>query len=137
MVKVKEDLTGMKFDRLTVLYQTDDYIVKGNRYAKYHCICNCNEHNEIDVLATQLTHGKTKSCGCLRKEASIKRTKKYNDYYIIDDIVYIKLSNCDEYTMVSLDDWNKNSYIRNFYWHKGSEINSLSYNSAYKFKLNR
>ncbi len=108
------------FGRLTVLYQTDDYIVKGNRYAKYHCICNCNEHNEIDVLATQLTHGKTKSCGCLRKEASIKRIKKYNDYYIIDDIVYIKLSNCDEYTMVSLDDWNKNSYIRNFYWHKGS-----------------
>ena len=121
MVKVKNSLVGQKFGRLTVLYQTDDYVSpNGVHYAQYRCICNCNKRNEIDVTANNLKNNHTLSCGCLHKQSIIKRSKKYNEYKIIGDIVYIKLSNCSEYTMVNLDKWNKNFYIREFYWRKST-----------------
>lgn len=44
--------------------------------------------------------------------------KKYNEYEVRGDVVYIKLSNCDEYAIVNLDKWNTISYIREFYWYK-------------------
>ena len=121
MVKVKEDLTGKKFGRLTVLYQTDDYISrkKGGHYARWHCVCDCDKHNEIDTLSALLKQGKTKSCGCFRAELTKNVSKKYNDYYIDNNIVYIKLSNCDEYTMVDLECWDKIPYIRYVCWYKG------------------
>ena len=85
MVKTKEDLKGRTFGRLTVLYQSDDYIKpNGIHEARWHCICNCEEHNEIDVLAYLLKNGHTKSCGCLRKETTTltnkQSKKKYNIY---------------------------------------------------------
>lgn len=69
MVKVKNDLTGKVFGKLTVMYQVEDYICPrtGKHCAKWHCICSCNEHNEIDVMATSLTGGNTRSCGCIKK----------------------------------------------------------------------
>lgn len=76
MVKTKEDLKGRTFGRLTVLYQSDDYIKpNGIHEARWHCICNCEEHNEIDVLAYLLKNGHTKSCGCLRKETTTLTNK--------------------------------------------------------------
>jgi hypothetical protein len=44
------------------------------------------------------------------------RNKKYNEYKIENDIVYIKLSNCDKHTVVNLDKWNEISYIQYFRW---------------------
>lgn len=42
MVKVKKDLTGQKFGRLTVIEQAEDYIdSKGKHYAKWLCKCEC------------------------------------------------------------------------------------------------
>lgn len=61
------DLTGMTFERLTVLYRTDDHIYdSGRREAVYHCLCSCGK--EIDVMGTALRRGYSKSCGCLRSE---------------------------------------------------------------------
>ena len=121
MVKVKKDLTGQQFGRLTVLYQTEDHIdAKGKHRAKYHCICSCEKHNEIDVLMCDLKNGKTQSCGCLQKEQTSISHKKYNEYQIVNDVVYIKLSNCDEYTIVNFDKWNEVPWIREFCWYKGA-----------------
>lgn len=119
MVKVREDLTGQKFGRLTAMYQTEDYVdPKGRHCARWHCICDCEEHNEVDVLGISLKNGNTLSCGCLQKEGLIHRSKKHNEYKIENNIVYIKLSNCNEYTMVNLDKWNEISYIKEFCWRK-------------------
>jgi hypothetical protein len=118
IVKVKEDLTGKNFGKLTVLYQAEDYVKPdGHRYAKWHCICDCENHTEIDVVGTNLKSGQTQSCGCMSSKNTIgNRNKKYNEYKIIDNIVYIKLSNCDTYTMVDLDKWNEISYIKTLRW---------------------
>ena len=68
MVKVRKDLTGQVFGRLTVLYQVEDYInPKGKHVAKWHCKCECT--NTIDVTIANLRSGSTKSCGCLQDEA--------------------------------------------------------------------
>ena len=44
--------------------------------------------------------------------------KKYNEYYIEGKIVYIKLANCKEYTMVSLDKWAELPWLKEFRWYK-------------------
>lgn len=68
MVKIRKDLTGLVFGRLTVLYQVEDYINhNGKHTAKWHCKCECG--GVIDVAAYNLQSGSTKSCGCLQDES--------------------------------------------------------------------
>lgn len=76
MVKVRKDLTGMVFGRLTVLKQAEDYIVpKTNRhYPQWLCECSCKDHNKVIVMSNRLTaKNGTKSCGCITKELSSAR----------------------------------------------------------------
>lgn len=56
------DLTGQQFGRLTALYRVPD-----TRPTKWHCRCECGK--EVDVNASNLRRGLTKSCGCLHGEA--------------------------------------------------------------------
>lgn len=58
-----KDLTGKRFGRLTVI----SYIQKKERGSHWLCKCDCG--NEKIVPGEYLTRGKTKSCGCLRKES--------------------------------------------------------------------
>ena len=81
MVKVKRDLTGIRIpnSRLTVMYQSEDYINQGgNHYARWHCKCDCG--NECDVLATHLIRGSIRSCGCLGNESRKSVRKKFNTF---------------------------------------------------------
>ena len=84
MVKVREDLTGKTFGRLTVIKQTDDYISpNGTHYARWLCKCSCEENNIIKVLTQSLKSKNTQSCGCLQREIMIdvgKASKQYNTY---------------------------------------------------------
>ena len=69
MVKVKDDLTGKVFGRLTVLEQVEDYVSpKGIHIARWLCECLCQEHNKTIVSGHSLRNGATQSCGCLQKE---------------------------------------------------------------------
>lgn len=70
MRKLRNDLTGQKFGRALVLKRVEN---KGIRVA-YLCRCDCG--NEFIALAHHLKGGGTKSCGCLRSDASIKRARK-------------------------------------------------------------
>lgn len=75
MVKVREDLTGMTFGRLTVLNQVEDCIKSnGVHLAQWLCCCSC-ENKEVIVLGKYLKNGDTQSCGCLHIEAAIKKGK--------------------------------------------------------------
>ncbi len=64
--------------------------LKGNRYGRLICIkkgsgykhangvlttwiCNCDCGNTVDISAQQLVLGKTRSCGCLRKQTARER----------------------------------------------------------------
>jgi len=59
----KLNLTGQKFERLTVL---DKAGKTKDRNILWNCLCDCG--NKSIVKATRLKTGHTKSCGCLRNE---------------------------------------------------------------------
>ena len=79
MVKIKKDLTGKKFGRLTVK-EKDTKKSKGRNY----WICECDCGNIKSIRTDALTCGHTKSCGCLNKETQfkpihgMKNTRLYN-----------------------------------------------------------
>ena len=76
----QKDITGKKFGRLVAIrpsfYKGKDW------YWLFRCDCG----NEKIIKKSNVTHGETNSCGCIRKEKIIKRntihglfnTKLYN-----------------------------------------------------------
>lgn len=68
-----QDLTGMKFSRLTVVSLAEN---KGkNTY--WNCICNCENKTQTVVHAGSLKNGHIRSCGCLSREKVIERNYKH------------------------------------------------------------
>lgn len=63
----KKDIKGQRFGKLTVIEYA--YNKKHNSYWK--CKCDCG--NEKNIMLNNLTRGMTKSCGCIRKQASKER----------------------------------------------------------------
>jgi hypothetical protein len=97
MMKVKDDLTGRKFDKLTVLKQVEDYVSpSGKHLSMWLCECDCEEHNQICVTGSNLISENTKSCGCILEEMAIngelrrgntsniyeKRCDELGEYYV-------------------------------------------------------
>lgn len=65
MVKVRKNLSGQKFGKLTVIEQTEDYISpKGRREDRWRCICDCGKIT--GVSGHNLRAGRIISCGCSR-----------------------------------------------------------------------
>jgi hypothetical protein len=56
------DITGQKFDRLTV----QEFAGRNGDSYFWNCVCDCG--NVRIVRGDSLKNGNTKSCGCLRKE---------------------------------------------------------------------
>jgi len=65
------NLAGQKFGRLTVLEQ-----IKNTKFTSWKCRCSCG--NETVVTTNSLKNKKIQSCGCLRKEITIKRMTTHN-----------------------------------------------------------
>ncbi len=65
----KLNLTGKRFGRLVVLSEAE----KNNGRVRYKCLCDCG--TEVITESSYLVQGKKKSCGCLRKEVTIARSK--------------------------------------------------------------
>lgn len=103
------DLTGMTFDRLTVVKRAEDYVSpSGCHSVQWLCQCECGK--EVIIKAISLTSGVTKSCGCLSKDVARKQAaknfKKYNSFKICDDyVVMYTLKNEPFY--VDLEDFDK------------------------------
>lgn len=66
-----DDLIGIKYNYLTVLKKVtpDKY-----KHKRYLCKCICGKTKV--VLKLNLSNGRTKSCGCYRKNEVSKRTRK-------------------------------------------------------------
>ena len=57
-----QDLTGRKFNELTVIERIDDYVsMGGNTFVQYKCQCSCGRYK--NVIAAKLKNGYVKSCG--------------------------------------------------------------------------
>lgn len=66
------DLTGKKFGRLTVICRADNTKSKKVRWL---CKCDCGKTTE--VVSSNLTVGKTQSCGCLNREHLLQAITKH------------------------------------------------------------
>lgn len=68
---VAKDLTGLRFGRLTVMFQD-----KSKKHRYWHCQCDCGEQKVI--LGKNLTRKKkaTHSCGCLARETSAENNRQ-------------------------------------------------------------
>lgn len=77
MVKVREDLTGRQFGRLTVLYQGEDFVkTNGVHEAVWVCQCNCKNHTIVLIRGQSLKSGATQSCGCIHSEMLANRNRE-------------------------------------------------------------
>ena len=66
-----KDLTGLRFGRLVVIGQSDVQLRTEQKMTWWSCRCDCGE--EIVTGRAYLITGRTKSCGCLRREIATKR----------------------------------------------------------------
>lgn len=88
MVKVRQDLTGMIFGKLTVLKQVEDYIEpSGNHKARWLCECSCGDKDTcfVEVNGKDLKSGHTKSCGCYNVEMIAYRNSKLKSKPMCND----------------------------------------------------
>lgn len=63
--KIRKDLTGMKFGKLTVK-RLSGFIAQGQNKPVSMWWCRCECGTEKEVKGTHLTCGATKSCGCYK-----------------------------------------------------------------------
>lgn len=82
----REDLTGQRFGRLTVVspapnrniitLNPDGSFRRARSYTMWNCKCDCGA--ERVVCSHQLKSGNSKSCGCLRADLTRERFKKHD-----------------------------------------------------------
>ena len=136
MVKVKRDLTGQTFGRLTVIKQAEDYIdKKGKHYAQWLCKCNCENETEIIVRGQNLISRNTMSCGCYQDECRIENNKKYKKKYNTYDLsgeYGIGYTSKGEEFYFDLEDYDK---IKGYYWDIGTNGYVRAPNAINDYKL--
>lgn len=120
MVKVKKDLTGQFFGRLTVVQQVEDYIAPGGRHMdQWLCECSCEEQNRIIVKGVNLRNGNTKSCGCFRRERITRMNKaiprETNSYDLSGEYGVGWTINTKRPFYFDLEDYDK---IKKYYWYE-------------------
>ena len=84
-----KDLTGKKFGKLTVLER-----ILNEKGTKYKCLCDCG--NIKIIRGTDLSNGKTQSCGCIRYsigEENIKNILKNNNIIFQTEYIFPDLPN--------------------------------------------
>lgn len=73
MVK-KIDMSGMKFNRITVVSISKSPENSSNTGLYWNCLCDCG--NEFIAYGSRIRNGSTKSCGCLKRELNSLSMKK-------------------------------------------------------------
>ena len=68
------DITGQKFSRLTVIERTANS--KAGK-SMWICTCDCNGINQVIAVGSDLRSGKTKSCGCYRRDRASKEHRTH------------------------------------------------------------
>ena len=113
-----KDLTGQFFGHLEVLYKDEEKTKKEGR-TFWFCQCNCKNKTIVSISTSQLTSGKTRSCGCLRRQSLIEYNKanKKKTNKIIQDTINkcgkIILTNSNKEALIDIEDIEK---ISNFTW---------------------
>lgn len=67
-----KDLTMQRFGRLVAIKP-----VGTDKWGNYRWLCKCDCGNEKIIKSSKLVQGRTRSCGCYRKEVSTKSLEKH------------------------------------------------------------
>ena len=100
-----------KYGRLTVVKTI------ANKGEPKKCLCKCDCGNVKVVSMSNLISGKTKSCGCLRREVARERRLLHNKYYIQDGVAHVSATNTGNIFLVDSEDWER---IKNISWYEGA-----------------
>lgn len=77
------DVSNKRFGKLIAI----DYFKKNGR-TYWNCVCDCG--NKKSVVVSQLTSGRSKSCGCLRKEngpkCNVNRLEQLQKYLFVTNL---------------------------------------------------
>lgn len=107
------DLVGQKFGQLTVVEKTEERICG---QIVWKCKCDCG--NIVKAIGGNLKSGDTKRCENCRSEGLSNAHRKYNNYEISGQIVYVALSNCKDKMLCDLSDWEK---MKKYCWSKDAQ----------------
>lgn len=115
-VKVKKDLTGLRFGRLVVIEQAEDYISPKSVH-KVRWLCKCDCGNYITPRTEALKSGRARSCGCYQKEQVAQYCRdnyiKYNQYDLSGEYGIGYAPSGEEFYF-DLEDYDK---IKDYYWY--------------------
>lgn len=130
MVKVREDLTGMTFGRLTVLYQDEDYVSpQGRHMDKWVCQCACENKTIISVIGANLRRKNgSRSCGCLKKEFCTEHFSKNNIVDLSGEYGIGWTFNTNQEFYFDLEDYDK---IKNYCWYENIGVDGYHRLCAY------
>lgn len=111
-MSAKFNMLGKRFGRLIVLEESQE-----RKWGQVWWRCKCDCGNEKIVAGRDLRFGRVQSCGCLQAETMKLRwesMKKKNDFKIVDNIVYVKLSRNNKEMICDLEDWER---LKEYYWY--------------------
>lgn len=114
------DLTGQKFDHLTVINRGETHRQPNGKTTIYWiCECDCKDKTIVSVRGDSLKNGSIRSCGCLQKEIvsqiskGNKHKKKYNTYDLSGEYGIGYTTKGEEFYF-DLEDYDK---IKDYCWH--------------------
>jgi len=118
------DLTGMRFGKLTVIGLSDEvYIEPKTGYCRKKWFCECDCGNTISVVGGDLTKqtGGTRSCGCLLSDS-----KRKTNIIDIENYEYGVgwTNNTNQKFYFDLEDYDK---IKNYCWYE--EVDNTGYHT--------
>ena len=121
------DLTGQRFNRLTVLYRGENTKSGGIRW-----VCQCDCGKVLTISASNLTFRNQISCGCyateVRKSLSGKNSanKKYNQYDLSGEYGIGWTNNTNQEFYFDIEDYHK---IKDYCWYEDTRgyIKSIDY----------
>lgn len=108
MKKTRNDLSGSTFGELTVIKMVDSL---GAHDTKWECRCSCGR--TVCVLGYNLTHGRTRSCGCKKNKHISIANKRSNKYQIVGNVVTMYTRKGKTF-IIDLDDFER---VKQFCWH--------------------
>lgn len=107
---------GEKYNKLLIIDYGEDEISKsGKHYKVWKCKCDCG--NILFVKEKYLLNGDKKSCGCLSSKNRKITHKRGNKYSVLNDCVYVEMSNCEDIMVCDIEDWEK---YKKYTWSKNS-----------------
>jgi hypothetical protein len=134
-VIIANDLTGKKFNRLTVtgFSHKDKH---GKRY--WYCKCDCGGKSVVEGY--KLDTGKTKSCGCYNKENLHKSKLKHGDNIRgLRKRLYViwmnMLQRCNNEKSTSYQRYGKRGIRVCYEWHDYSAFRDWALSHGYNEKL--